>query len=71
MTATPRRFLERRECEGYHALPVMGLAVVPTRGQTLFLFYIIAINIILSSVRSAVTSGPSPVRHGGTGKARK
>ncbi|PKS05943.1 hypothetical protein jhhlp_007776 [Lomentospora prolificans] len=33
-----------------HAVPAFGLAIIPTRGQALFIFYIIAINVILSSV---------------------
>jgi NAD(P)H-flavin reductase len=34
----------------YHAVPVMGLAIVPTRGQALFIAYIWIMNIILSAV---------------------
>ncbi|KAK3324330.1 putative ferric-chelate reductase [Cercophora scortea] len=34
----------------YRAVPVLGLAMVPTRGQGLFIAYIIIINIVLSSV---------------------
>ncbi|KAH6889204.1 ferric reductase transmembrane component 4 [Thelonectria olida] len=33
-----------------HASPILNLANVPTRGQALFLLYIVAINIILSAV---------------------
>jgi hypothetical protein len=33
-----------------HRVPVLGLGLMPTRGQALFLFYIIGINIILSAV---------------------
>ncbi|KAH7305494.1 ferric reductase transmembrane component 4 [Stachybotrys elegans] len=33
-----------------HAAPILGLGIVPTRGQALFIFYIIALNVILSSV---------------------
>lgn len=38
----------------HHALPVFGLALVPTRGQALFIVYIITINVILSSVAITV-----------------
>ncbi|KAG5661818.1 hypothetical protein KAF25_004057 [Fusarium avenaceum] len=34
----------------YHAVPVLGLGFIPTRGQGLFIAYIWVINIILSSV---------------------
>ncbi|KAB5533414.1 ferric reductase like transmembrane component-domain-containing protein [Coniochaeta sp. 2T2.1] len=34
----------------YHAVPVLGMGFVPTRGQGLFIAYIWTINIILSSV---------------------
>ncbi|KAI6754682.1 hypothetical protein HG530_012434 [Fusarium avenaceum] len=34
----------------YHAVPVLGLGFIPTRGQGLFIAYIWIINIILSSV---------------------
>ncbi|KAK3688053.1 putative ferric-chelate reductase [Podospora appendiculata] len=34
----------------YHAVPVLGLAIVPTRGQGIFIAYIIIINTVLSSV---------------------
>lgn len=33
-----------------HAAPVLGLGLVPTRGQALFAAYIVAINVILSGV---------------------
>lgn len=39
----------------YHAVPVLGLAIVPTRGQALFIAYIWAINIILSGVGYYIT----------------
>ncbi|EAQ90388.1 hypothetical protein CHGG_02323 [Chaetomium globosum CBS 148.51] len=39
-----------------HAVPVLfGLGLVPTRGQALFIFYIWAINIILSAVAYKIT----------------
>ncbi|KAF6840014.1 ferric reductase transmembrane component 4 [Colletotrichum musicola] len=34
----------------YHAVPVLGLGMIPTRGQAFFIFYIVAINVILSAV---------------------
>jgi hypothetical protein len=34
----------------HHAVPVLGLGIVPTRGQALFILYLIAINVILSAV---------------------
>ncbi|CAG8408234.1 unnamed protein product [Penicillium salamii] len=33
-----------------HAVPVLGAGIVPTRGQALFIAYIVIVNIILSSV---------------------
>ncbi|KAH7022358.1 ferric reductase transmembrane component 4 [Ilyonectria destructans] len=33
-----------------HASPILNFAIVPTRGQALFLAYIVAINIVLSAV---------------------
>ncbi|KAM5354215.1 hypothetical protein ACJ41O_000865 [Fusarium nematophilum] len=33
-----------------HATPLLNLAIVPTRGQSLFILYIVAVNIILSAV---------------------
>lgn len=33
-----------------HASPILNFAIVPTRGQALFLAYIVAINVILSAV---------------------
>ncbi|RYO74052.1 hypothetical protein DL764_010997 [Monosporascus ibericus] len=33
-----------------HAVPILGLGLVPTRGQALFILYIIAINVILNAV---------------------
>lgn len=34
----------------YHAVPVLGLGFVPTRGQALFIAYIWVINVVLSAV---------------------
>ncbi|KEY67092.1 hypothetical protein S7711_07067 [Stachybotrys chartarum IBT 7711] len=34
----------------YHAVPVMGLGFVPTRGQALFILYIILINVVFCCV---------------------
>lgn len=33
-----------------HSVPVLGLAITPTRGQALFILYLIAVNVILSAV---------------------
>lgn len=33
-----------------HSVPILNLFIMPTRGQSIFLFYLIAINIILCSV---------------------
>ncbi|ATY60203.1 ferric-chelate reductase (Fre2) [Cordyceps militaris] len=33
-----------------HSAPIWGLGIMPTRGQALFIFYLWAVNIILSSV---------------------
>ncbi|KAL0940565.1 ferric reductase transmembrane component 4 [Colletotrichum truncatum] len=34
----------------YHAVPVLGLGMIPTRGQAFFIFYIIAVNVIFAGV---------------------
>jgi hypothetical protein len=34
----------------HHTVPVLGLAIVPTRGQAFFIFYLIVINTVLSAV---------------------
>jgi predicted ferric reductase len=34
----------------HHASPILGLGLVPTRGQALFILYILAINVVLTSV---------------------
>ncbi|KAH7401163.1 ferric reductase like transmembrane component-domain-containing protein [Phaeosphaeria sp. MPI-PUGE-AT-0046c] len=39
----------------HHAVPVMGLAIVPTRGQALFILYIWFMNIVLSAVGYNIT----------------
>jgi hypothetical protein len=39
----------------HHAVSVMGLAIIPTRGQALFIVYIWTINIILSAVGYNIT----------------
>ncbi|KAH7163538.1 ferric reductase transmembrane component 4 [Dactylonectria estremocensis] len=39
-----------------HVTPILNLAIVPTRGQALFLGYIVAINIILSAVSLSTIS---------------
>lgn len=39
----------------HHAVPVMGLAIIPTRGQALFILYIWFINVVLSSVGYNIT----------------
>ncbi|KAF7544888.1 hypothetical protein G7Z17_g9603 [Cylindrodendrum hubeiense] len=39
-----------------HASPILNFAVVPTRGQALFLGYIVAINVILSAVNLRAVS---------------
>ena len=40
----------------YHAVPVLGLGFVPTRGQALFIAYIWIINIVLSAVGYKLTN---------------
>ena len=44
------RFIDPPVFGRYHAVPVLGLGFVPTRGQALFIAYIWGINIILSAV---------------------
>ncbi|KAF2873527.1 ferric reductase like transmembrane component-domain-containing protein [Massariosphaeria phaeospora] len=39
----------------HHAVPVLGLAIVPTRGQALFIAYIWIINIVLSAAGFRIT----------------
>lgn len=39
----------------HHAVPVMGLAIIPTRGQALFILYIWFMNVVLSSVGYNIT----------------
>ncbi|KAF2007501.1 hypothetical protein P154DRAFT_614840 [Amniculicola lignicola CBS 123094] len=39
----------------HHAVPVLGLAIIPTRGQALFVAYIWIINIVLSGVGFHIT----------------
>lgn len=34
----------------YHAVPVLGMGMIPTRGQAFFILYIIALNIVLAAV---------------------
>ncbi|KAJ1562256.1 hypothetical protein HK405_014145 [Cladochytrium tenue] len=34
----------------YHAVPVLGVAIVPTRGQAIFILYLIVVNAVLSFV---------------------
>jgi predicted ferric reductase len=43
-------FIEPPAFGKHHAVPILGLGLVPTRGQALFICYIIAINIILTAV---------------------
>lgn len=39
----------------HHAVPVMGLAIIPTRGQALFILYIWFMNVVLSAVGYNIT----------------
>ncbi|CAI4213086.1 unnamed protein product [Parascedosporium putredinis] len=39
-----------------HAVPAFGLAIIPTRGQALFILYIVVVNVVLSSVGYRATS---------------